>query len=149
MKNPAKQYQESRILTAPKEELLLMLLEGGVRFAEQGRALLEEKKFEESCQRFIRSQRIVIELIASLDEKLIESQLYANLVSLYYFVYWRFVRASVNRDLRMADEGLRILRSLRETWAEAVVKGRKDGLPAPPVGQPVPRPQGGGLDLSS
>ncbi|MBI2901714.1 MAG: flagellar protein FliS [Planctomycetes bacterium] len=149
MKTQAKQYQESRILTAPKEDLLVMLLEGAVRFAEQGKALLVEKKFEESCRLFIRTQRILVELMSSLDEKLLGAPMHASLMSLYYFVYWRFVRASVDRSAAMADEGLKILDSLRETWTLAVEKDRKERRGGPSVPAVAPPAPAGGIDLGA
>ncbi len=141
MKTPAKEYRENQILTAPKEELLLMLLEGAARFAEQGRAFLQHEKFEEGLKSFIRAQRIMLELISSLDENVLDKQLYSNLVSLYYFVYWRFVSASVRHEVKSADEGLKVLGTLRETWSMAVEKSRKEPTSAPKVSS--------GIDLSS
>ena len=96
MNNPAKKYQENHILTAPKEQLLLMLVDGAIRFTEQGKAFMLEEKFEESCKKFIRAQRIMIELITSLDESALEPDLYSNLVSLYYFVYRRLVEVNMH-----------------------------------------------------
>jgi flagellar secretion chaperone FliS len=157
MKTPVKQYQESQILTAPKEELLLMLLDGASRFAEQGRARMVEKKYDESCKLYIRAQRIMIELITSLDSKVIEKSVYDNLVGLYYFVYWRLVRANTSHDPALIDEALRILQHLRETWALAIDKLRKESHPqaalvdkAQKAGvSPAPPPPPANIDLST
>lgn len=145
MKGSARQYQESRILTAPQEELLIMLLDGAVRFAQQAKTKAVEKKYDESCKLYIRAQRIMIELITSLDARTIDPQLYANLVNLYHFVYWRLVRTNLNHDGKLADEALTILGHLRETWALAVEKLRKEQqLPAEPAAAPS-----AGLDVST
>lgn len=156
MKPPVKQYQESQILTAPKEELLLMLLDGAARFAEQGRAKMLEKRYDESCKLFIRAQRIVIELITSLDAKVIEKPVYDNLVGLYYFVYWRLIRANTNHDEKLIDEALRILQHLRETWSQAIDKSRKEAHPqaalvekAQKAADPAPQPPPANIDLST
>ncbi len=145
MKGMARQYQESRILTAPQEELLIMLLDGAVRFAQQAKAKAVEKKYDESCKLYIRAQRIMIELITSLDARTIDPQLYGNLVNLYHFVYWRLVRTNLNHDATLADEALSILGHLRETWALAVEKLRKEQqLSSEPAAAPS-----AGLDLST
>lgn len=154
MKTPAKQYQESQILTAPKEELLLMLLDGAARFSEQGRARMLEKKYDESCRLYIRAQRILIELISSLDAKVLEKAVYDNLVNLYYFVYWRLVRSNTTHDPALVDEALKILQHLRETWAQAIDKSRKEAHPQAALVEKAqkaatPQPPPANIDLST
>jgi len=129
MNNPAKKYQENHILTAPKEQLLLMLVDGAIRFTEQGKAFMLEEKFEESCKKFIRAQRIMIELITSLDESALEPDLYSNLVSLYYFVYRRLVEVNMSKEEKTVDEALKILKHIQETWVMAVEKMHKEQHP--------------------
>ena len=122
--NKAQHYLESRIRTAPKEELLLLLLDGAVRFAEQGKARLLEKDYGQSCPLLIRSQRIVTELRLALRQDLIGEEIYANLVRLYNFVYRRLVEANLDHEAVKVDEALAILGKLREMWAEAVERAR-------------------------
>ncbi len=129
MNNPARKYQEHHILTAPKEQLLLMLLDGAVKFTKQGKALMLEEKHEESCQKYIRAQRIMIELITSLKEDMLEPELYSNLVSLYYFVYRRLVEVNISKEEKTVDDALKILGHLQETWSMAVEKMHKEQHP--------------------
>jgi flagellar protein FliS len=153
MKKPARQYQESHILTAPKEELLLLLLDGAIRFAEQGRAQMRDKKYEESCRLYIRAQRILMELIQSLDAKALDAQIYANLVGLYYFVYRRLVEANVTHAEPPVADALKILAHLRETWAQAVDKARKESHPQAALVEKAEKaaapPPPAGIDLST
>ena len=140
--NKAKEYLESRIKTAPKEELLLLLLDGAIRFAEQGRARLLEKDYGQSCPLLIRSQRIVTELRVALRQDLIGEEIYANLVRLYNFVYRRLVEANLDHEAVKLDEALAILGKLREMWAEAIERARAErvGDGAAGVAPEVTRP---------
>ena len=160
MNNPAKKYQENHILTAPKEQLLLMLVDGAIRFTEQGKALMLEDKREESCQKFIRAQRIMIELITSLDESALEAELYSNLVSLYYFVYRRLVEANMTKEEKTVNDALKILKHLQETWVMAVENMHKEAHPEASLvekaqkqldenGGNSPRPDNPSVDLST
>lgn len=131
MDNPkAKQYLRNQILTAPKEQLLILLFDGAIRFAEQGKAKLAEKRYEESCPLLIRAQRIMIELVVSLDRNVLPEEVYANLVRLYNFVYFRIIDGNVHKDPAKIDEALKILSNLRETWTLAIDQDRRRKFPA-------------------
>lgn len=122
----ARKYLESRVLTASKEELLLMLLDGAVRFVEAARQKLEDRKLDDFCNSLIRAQRIVSELMTTLRKDVIGEEIYNNLMGLYSFVYRRLVEANLQRDTGMLDEGLKILRLVRDMWREAVEKYRTE-----------------------
>ncbi len=129
MKNRAQQYLENHILTAPKEDLLLMLFDGAIRFAEQARPKIEAKDHEGSGRLLIRAQRIVIELMTSLSRDLMGEEIYGNLMSLYNFIYFRLVNANMKKDVALVDEAVKILAHLRETWSQAVEKNRREQFP--------------------
>ena len=125
----AKEYLRNQVLTAPKEQLLLMLFDGAIRFAEQGKTKMLEQQCEESCALLIRAQRIMIELITSLDKNVLPEEVYTNLVRLYNFVYFRLIDANLKKNAEKIDEALKILQSLRETWALAIEKDRREKFP--------------------
>ena len=125
----AKQYLRNQIMTAPKEQLLLLLFDGAIRFSEQGKAKLAEQSYEESCNFLIRAQRIMIELISSLNKDVLPQEIYNNLVRLYHFVYFRLIDGNLKKDAQRVDEALVILRNLRETWSLAIEKDHKEKFP--------------------
>jgi flagellar protein FliS len=125
----AQQYLKNQIMTAPKEQLLLMLFDGAMRFAEQAKGKLADKSYEESCGLLIRAQRIMIELVTSLDKNVLPEDIYNNLVRLYNFVYFRLIDANLKKEVERIDEALRILASLRATWAEAIEQERRRKFP--------------------
>ena len=127
------EYLKVKIQTAQPSELLLLLLDGALRFARQAKPLMGTNEFEEKNRLFLRAQNIVLELFQALDQR-IGDELYARLTGLYRFCYDRLVRANVENDTSAVDDALSILEHLRETWGLAVRKARDEsgGTPPPP-----------------
>jgi flagellar protein FliS len=147
--NSSKKYLEMRVNTASKEQLLLMLFDGAIRFTEQARQKLDENEIEPAHNFLLKAQRIMVELMSSLDRG-IGDDLYNNLIGLYNFVYFRLVNANLQHNTTAIDEALTILGSLRETWGSAVEKlneGKKNtpALAGSPDGQTPPT----GLNLKA
>lgn len=112
-------------MTAPKEQLLIMLFDGAIRFSEQAKVRIDSKEIEGSCTLLIRGQRIMLELIAALDKKIMGEELYFNLVRIYNFIYFRLINANVKKDKTLIDEALRILQVMRQTWIDAIEQDRR------------------------
>ncbi|MCC6620509.1 MAG: flagellar export chaperone FliS [Deltaproteobacteria bacterium] len=69
MTNPMKAYQRVRISTASPGELVVLLLEGLVRFTHKAATHLDEGAFVEAAQAIDRAIAIVTTLRESLDHK--------------------------------------------------------------------------------
>src|SRR6516162_7716114 len=82
----AQQYLRTKVLTATPEQLQLMLYDGALRFGEQAKLALEQKKFEESYTLISRVQKIVAELMSSLKHDVFP-ELCAKLSALYNYAY--------------------------------------------------------------
>jgi flagellar protein FliS len=144
------EYLRSRVMSATSEQLHLMLIEGAIRFATQGKEALEAKNYEGLFNALDRAQRIVVELTTGLNRE-VNPQLVEQFLALYNFIYGRLVQASLHRDAKALDEALEILRSQRETWQIIVDKIQKDvpqGLanrpaPAQPAALPAAPAAGG------
>jgi flagellar protein FliS len=121
----AQKYIETQAKTATKEQLLLMLFDGAIRFAQLGKESMKQSRIEDTFNYFKRAQRIVTELICSLDKR-VGPEIYSNLVNLYKFIYFRLVEASLKKEEKCADEALEILLHLRQTWAMAIEKRQKE-----------------------
>ncbi|OHB70224.1 MAG: flagellar export chaperone FliS [Planctomycetes bacterium RBG_16_43_13] len=126
IKNKAEQYLENQIMTATKEELLIMLFDGAIRFSEQAKVKIDEKDVEGSCKLLIKSQRIVVELMSSLNKGILSAELYNNLMGIYNFIYLRLIDANMKKEKGKIDEALKILRIMRDAWSDAVEKNRKE-----------------------
>lgn len=129
VKNKAQQYLENQILTAAREQLLIMLFDGAIRFSEQAKIKIDENNTAESCKLLIKAQKIMIELISSLNKNAIEEELYNNIIRLYNFIYFRLIKANMTRDKALIDDAIAILKILRSAWAEAVEKDKQSKFP--------------------
>jgi flagellar protein FliS len=117
----SQEYLKNAVMTASAEQLQLMLLDGAIRFGSRGREALERRNFEGAFNGFERAQRIVLELAKGLRRE-VHPQLVDQMAALYDFIYRRLIDANIHRDLRAADDALRILRHQRETWVMLIEK---------------------------
>lgn len=114
-------YLKTQILTAPPEKLQLMLYDGAIRFARQGRQKLEERNYEGSFDFLVRAQNIVLELVCSLRPEHNPS-LCNRMAALYSFIYRRLVEANITHDPSAADDAIEILSVQRDIWLELLEK---------------------------
>lgn len=111
----AQTYLRTRVMTATPEQLQMMLFDGLIRFGEQARVALQEKKWESSYLMISRMQKIIIELTGNLKHD-IYPELCGKLASLYNYAYRNLVDASVQHRIESLDEAMKVLRYQRETW---------------------------------
>ncbi len=135
----AQHYLRTKVLTATPEQLQLMLYDGALRFGQQARAALDNKRYEESYTLIVRVQKIVLELMSTLKHE-VAPDLCAKLASLYNFVYRRLVDANVTHEVKALDEALEILQYQRETWALLMqeLQKKKAGAAAQQLDVPEP-----------
>jgi len=132
---PADAYLRNRVLTASPEELRLMLLDGAVKFAGQGREGLATKNYEASFSGFSRCREIILELVSGIRED-VDPELAKNVRGVYMFIYQQLVEGNHERDLAKIDRAIDLIKYERETWALlmrrlADERGRAGPAPAP------------------
>ncbi len=121
MNDKAQNYLKTRVLSATPEELRLMLLEGALRYARQGREGLSIRNYEQSYDGIHRCQNILIELINSLRPEH-NPDLCDKLSGLYLFLYRRLMDASLERNASHCDEVIQLLEYEVETWTMLMAK---------------------------
>jgi len=140
-------YLRTKVMTASAEQLQMMLYDGAIRFARQGRDALARSDLEVSCDRLLRAQKIVMEMNTALRYD-VDPQLCQRLGSLYTYIYRRLVRANVDHDQAAADEAVELLEYQRQTWAILMDRLPRDrGQTGPEAGRPggaQPRQTGAG-----
>ncbi len=139
-----KEYLKVKIQTASKEQLVLMLMDGVLRFSEQGRVAIENKDIEKKQFSLVRSQDIIIELLSGLNHEL-GGEISKNLSRLYTYAIKRLVEANIKNDTTCIDDIQNIFRNLREAWAIAMDNvNRERAEDAPHEGlqhkEPAPHP---------
>jgi flagellar secretion chaperone FliS len=112
----AQNYLRTKVLTATPEQLQLMLYDGAIRFAEQGRAALEKKDYATSHRTLTQAQKILVELTSTLKRD-IYPELCNKLAALYTYAHRNLVEANVHHHLEPVEEALKVLRYQRDTWA--------------------------------
>ncbi len=109
-------YLQNTIQTVSPAQLLIMLVDGGIRFLRQGVEAIKEKKYSDANTYLLKTQDIVSEFIITLDRK---SPLAENLLRLYEYFNSRLMEANLKKDVAPAEEVLSYLIDLKETWIQA------------------------------
>ncbi len=108
-------YLRNAVMTASPEQLQLLLYDGAIRFATQGRDALQAKDYELSYEKLSRAQAIVTEMESGLRHE-INPDLCGRMAAIYSFIYRKLVEANLKRDTSAIDDAVKILRMERETW---------------------------------
>lgn len=114
--NPTAAYQQSAILTAPPEKLVVMLYDGCRRFLFQAAAAMREGDITVTNSRLQRAEAIIDELNATLD--LSVGEIAHNLQGIYVFCRRLLNEARVERDPEKIDTVWTFLGELRDAWAQ-------------------------------
>lgn len=121
-----KQYRQTQINTTPKEQILLMLYDGAVRFLHQAKAGFAEKNIEKIHNNIVKVQNIITEFESSLD--LANGGDFAkNLFGLYEFMSQQLSIANIKKKEESLDIVIKHMTELRDTWREAVKKFKAEG----------------------
>lgn len=123
MVNAAEAYRRQQILNAPPEQLTLMLYNGCLKFMDEGRKAVEEKKYEAANTALQKAQRIISEFRLTLN---MDYEIAHQLFPLYNYVYDRLVEGNIKSDVSKIDEAKEIVSELRDAWVEAMKKARAE-----------------------
>jgi len=118
-KQQATQYKEQQVRTASKEQLLIMLYDGAIRFTKIAKKAMESGDLQTSNEHLIKAQRIVTEFMVSLDQDT-GGDASKGLFQLYEYLHYRLVQANIKKDPDMIVEVTDHLRGLRDTWQQAI-----------------------------
>jgi len=100
-------YVRTKIMTASREELRLMLMEGCIDFLRTGRKAMVEKDWEGVYKNFTDAKNIILELMNGLKHE-IAPELCANLQALYTFMFATVTEGSLGKDPAKIDEVIRL-----------------------------------------
>lgn len=129
-------YIRTKILTASPEELRMMLIDGFIRFMNDGRAALVAKNFEKVYENFSSARAILVELMNGLRPE-VAPELCEKLQSLYGYMFKLLVEGSFEKDLAKLDEVTRLMEFERETWQMLLDKLAKERAGQPTAAEPA------------
>ena len=116
-------YKNNSVNYASKEQLLLMLVEGAVKFCKIARQAIVDKDLKKTHDALIRTQDIFSELIVSLDTSVGEWAV--QLSRVYAFIKEKLIEANMTKSLEIIDEILPLVEDINETWKEAYKRAKK------------------------
>ncbi|WP_346877354.1 MULTISPECIES: flagellar export chaperone FliS [unclassified Clostridium] len=118
-------YKSNSVNYASKEQLLLMLLDGAVKFAKMARQAILDKDVKGSHENLVKTQDIFTELMITLDQN--AGEWAVNMYKIYEFIKERLFQANIKKDVKIIDEVMPLIEEVRNTWQEAyeVSKGKR------------------------
>lgn len=111
------QYLRSKIMTASKAELTLMLYDGAIKFCNMAIMCIEKKDVSGAHTNIKKAEAIIQEFLSTLDPKYPVS---ADFKKVYDYIYDRLVEANLKKDPEILNEVLKHLRVMRDTWKEVM-----------------------------
>lgn len=119
--NIAARYKNTQIQTCSPAALVLMLLEGVIRFAAEADQAIEQRDFARVGERTGRCHAILEQLAAGLD--LTDTTgLCENLLGVYTFAGRRLIEANLKQDREILAEVTKVIRPIRDGWAQLLGK---------------------------
>ncbi|WP_142414796.1 flagellar export chaperone FliS [Hathewaya massiliensis] len=111
-------YKNNSVNYASKEQLLLMLLDGAVKFSKLAREGISEKDFQKCHTNIIKTQNIFYELMATLDTNS-GGKWAQDLYGIYEFIVQNLIKANIKKDLEVLDQTIPLIEDVKNTWYEA------------------------------
>lgn len=121
--NALNAYKNNSVNYASKEQLLLMLVDGAVRFSKVAKESLEKKDTKKSHENLVRVQDIFTELMVTLDRN--SGDWSEQLYQVYDFIKTRLFEINLKKDAKMMEELMPVIESVRDTWHEAYEISKK------------------------
>lgn len=113
------QYQQNQIATASREQILIMLYDGAIRFCQQAKNGIDANDMSIKGKYIGKAMAIVSEFATSLDHN-IGGDIATDLDALYSYMLRELSNANVENDKNRLDVVITLLKDLRETWKEAI-----------------------------
>ena len=110
-------YKNNSVNFASKEQLLLMLLDGAVKFTKRGRLAIVDKDIQLAHNSLSRVQDIFTELRVTLDTN--AGDWARQIFNVYGFINEKLYEANIKKDEKIIDEVLPLIEEVREIWNEA------------------------------
>jgi flagellar secretion chaperone FliS len=136
-------YRKVQTDSASREETVVLLFEGIVRFLHQARAAMDRGDLEEQSRLINRVQRILSELTLAVSDEP-DPTLAVSLRCSYTSMYNRLMEANISDDLNALDDVIQLASRFAEAWRMALQKVTSpvasEAAPAQIAGLPVALP---------
>ena len=116
-RQPHRHYQQAQVETASPTRLVVLLYDGAIRFCSRALEAMQAKDLAAQNTNLIKAQKIVGELMASLNKET-GGEVAENLNRVYPYLLEQLVEANIHDRADIVEGVLSLLRILRESWAE-------------------------------
>lgn len=115
--NPYNAYKQNSVNTASQEQLLLMLVDGAVKYTKIARLAILEKNMARAHKELVRVQDIFLELMITMDKG--AGSYMEDLYDVYEFIKNELIKANIRKDVQIIDNVLPLIEDVRDMWHEA------------------------------
>lgn len=113
--NPYNIYKQNSVNMASSQQLLLMLLDGAVKYTKIARMAILKKDIPRAHKELIRVQDIFLELMITMDKN---TKYMEDLYNVYDFIKNELAKANMKKDVKIIDEILPLIEEIRDMWYE-------------------------------
>ncbi|MBC5637894.1 flagellar export chaperone FliS [Ornithinibacillus sp. BX22] len=122
LNKPYQAYQNNAVNTASGGELTLMLYNGCLKFIKQATKDIQANNIEAKNTNIQKAQRIIQELMVTLDQEVEISQ---QIMPLYDYIHHRLMEANLKNDVSILQEVEGFVVDFRDTWKQVILKTRQ------------------------
>lgn len=113
--NPYNIYKQNSVNMASSQQLLLMLLDGAVKYTKIARMAILNKDIPRAHKELIRVQDIFLELMITMDKN---TKYMEDLYNIYDFIKNQLAKANMKKDINIIDKTLPLIEEIRDMWYE-------------------------------
>lgn len=114
--NPYNTYKQNSVNLASKESLLLMLLDGAVKYTKIARIAIEKKDIARAHKELVRVQDIFLELMITMD--ISAGKYMEDMYNVYDYIKNELAKANMKKDVKIIDNVLPLIEEVRDMWHE-------------------------------
>lgn len=116
-------YKNNSVNYASKEQLLLMLLDGAVKFSKIARQAIADNDVKKAHINIIKTEDIYTELRVTLDRS--AGKWADNMFEVYGFINQKLFEANIKKSVEIMDEVIPLIEEIRDIWYEAEKKSKR------------------------
>ena len=109
--NPYNIYKQNSVNMASSQQLLLMLLDGAVKYTKIARMAILNKDIARAHKELVRVQDIFLELMITMDKN---TKYMEDLYNIYDFIKNELVKANIKKDITIIDNTLPLIEEIRD-----------------------------------
>ncbi len=113
--NPYNIYKQNSVNMASSQQLLLMLVDGAVKYTKIARMAILNKDIPRAHKELIRVQDIFLELMITMDKN---TKYMEDLYNIYDFIKNQLAKANMKKDINIIDKTLPLIEEIRDMWYE-------------------------------